>query len=246
VKEDTSIAVATIDDLARRVDGLVFSMRLPEAIKELPMRLGKPLVLYGQPMPEVGPLPVPAIQIDAPTAGRLLGRHLVEAGRRRIVFVGYGKSRWSLDRRLAVEAGIAGRASLEVIDIEVQSMEAGVAVADDIARSGAYDAAVCYNDFLAIGLLHGLMTRGVRVPADIAVAGFDNIPVSCYVTPSLTTVDMRGEEVGRRAFDALHHAIVTGDRTAAVTMLDPCLMVRASTAPAERPASRPDLVATDA
>lgn len=231
VKEDTSIVAQTIDDLARRVDGLIFNLRLPDAIKDLPARLGKPMVLYGQPMPgHVGDLPAPSIQIDCPRAGALLASHLLEIGSRRIAYVNYTKSMWSDARRDAVAAGLAGRAEIIDVPVDVQSLEVGVAVARRLASDiGRFDAIVCYNDFIAVGLLHGLAGLGIRVPDDIAVAGFDNIPVSCFVTPSLTTVDMRSEDVGRSALDRLHAAIAGGDRSPTVTMLDPHLLVRSST-----------------
>jgi LacI family transcriptional regulator len=231
VKEDTSIATRTIEDLARRVDGLIFNMRLPDAIKDLPMRIGKPMVLYGQPMPDYdGPLPVPSIQIDCPRAGALLAGHFLEIGCRRIAYVGYVKSLWSGARRDAIAAGLGGRAELVEIPITVQSLEIGVAVAEQLAPDiGRYDAIVCYNDLVAVGLLHGLASCGIRVPEDVAVAGFDNIPVSCYITPSLTTVDMRSEDIGRSALERLHTAIAVGDRSATVTLLEPRLLTRAST-----------------
>lgn len=232
VKEDTSIVAQTIDDLARRVDGLIFNLRLPDAIKDLPARLGKPMVLYGQPVPGLeGDLPTPSIQIDCPRAGALLAGHLLEIGVRRIAYVNYTKSMWSDARRDALADALGDRAEILDIPIEVQSLEIGVAVARQLVEAGHIgrcDAIVCYNDFVAVGLLHGLATLGVRVPEDIAVAGFDNIPVSCYVTPSLTTVDMRSEDVGRCAVDRLHAAI-KGDRSPTVTMLEPRLMTRAST-----------------
>lgn len=238
VKEDTSIAAQAMDDLARRVDGLIFNLRLPDSIKDLPARLGKPMVLYGQARPGLGgDLPVPSIQINAPRAGALLAEHLAGIGCRRIAYIHYTKSIWSAARRDAVAVALAGRAEIVDIPVAVQSLEIGVEVtrALDIAR---YDAILCYNDFIAVGLLHGLAARGVRVPDDIAVAGFDNIPVSCYVTPALTTVDMRSEDIGRFALDRLHNAIASGDRTPDVTLLEPHLLARTSTririaAPAE-------------
>lgn len=231
VKEDTSIVAQTIDDLARRVDGLIFNLRLPDAIKDLPARLGKPMVLYGQPLPShVGDLPAPSVQIDCPRAGALLADHLLEIGCRRIAYVSYIKSLWSDARRDAVAVALAGRAEIVDVPVDVQSLEVGVQVARRLAPDiGRYDAILCYNDFIAVGLLHGLATLGIRVPDDIAVAGFDNIPVSCYITPSLTTVDMRSEDVGRFALDRLHVAIAGGDRSPTVTMLEPRLLARAST-----------------
>jgi len=55
------------------------------------------------------------------------------------------------------------------------------------------------NDLMAIGLMHGFRDAGVRVPDDISVVGFDDIPVAAHVAPTLTTVHQEFRELGRRA-----------------------------------------------
>ncbi|KAF7600257.1 MAG: LacI family transcriptional regulator [Candidatus Dactylopiibacterium carminicum] len=230
LKEDVSHAQQTIDDLARRVDGLILSLRLPEAARDLPLQLGKPAVLFGQTLHEPGaPPPSPSIQIRGWEAALLLGRHVLEAGRQRITYVGYGKSIWNADRVNALRE-LANGAEVRELSVDTQTMEAGEAIAASLVYDDyKTDAIVCYNDMIAIGLLHGLCALGVRVPDDILLAGFDNIPVSRYVTPSLTTVDMRSEDLGGHSLERLHRAIQSGDYSPTVEYLEPRLLVRAST-----------------
>ncbi|HSD37968.1 MAG TPA: LacI family DNA-binding transcriptional regulator [Rhodocyclaceae bacterium] len=230
LKEDMTHAWQTVDDLARRVDGLILSLRLPETARDLPSQLGKPAVLFGQTMHEpTSPVSSPSIQILGWEAAQMLGRHLMEAGRRRLTYVGYSGSVWNADRVNALRA-VTDDAEIREVFIDNPNMEAGELVAANLVY-GDYkpDAIVCYNDMVAIGLLHGLYNLGVRVPDDVMLASFDNIPVSRYVTPSLTTVDMRSEEIGGGAMERLHRAIQSGDLSPTVELLEPRLMVRAST-----------------
>jgi LacI family transcriptional regulator len=64
------------------------------------------------------------------------------------------------------------------------------------------------NDMMAIGCLYAFTEAGLRVPQDIAIGGFDDIPISRYVTPALTTVRAQTTELGRQALDALAAAIL--------------------------------------
>ena len=124
-------------------------------------------------------------------------------------------------------------AQIRVIELEAQTMEAG----ESIAASAIYgadgadggDAIVCYNDMIAIGLLHQACALGVAVPGQIAIAGFDNVPTTRFMTPPLTTVDMCSEEQGKKAMELLLHIIKTGEAETSELQLEPRLIVRAST-----------------
>ena len=91
------------------------------------------------------------------------------------------------------------------------------------------DAIVCYNDMIAIGLLHQACALGVEVPRQIAIAGFDNVPTTRFMTPPLTSVDMCSEEQGEKAMELLLQLIKTGEAEATELQLEPRLIVRAST-----------------
>ncbi len=74
---------------------------------------------------------------------------------------------------------------------------------DICARDEKPDAIFAANDMMALGCLFALTEHGLRVPDDIALAGFDDIPIARFVTPPLTTVRVRIADLGRRAFERL-------------------------------------------
>jgi len=84
------------------------------------------------------------------------------------------------------------------------SMEGGQQAAREILDSGFRPTAIaCVNDFMAIGVLRELRDRGLRVPQDVSVTGFDNIRLSQFCSPPLTTVDIPRGRIGATAFEYL-------------------------------------------
>jgi LacI family transcriptional regulator len=71
-------------------------------------------------------------------------------------------------------------------------------------------AIICANDQTALGAIHALARRGIRVPQDIAVTGFDDVPVARHLHPPLTTVRQPMQELGGIAFEILYSKISTG------------------------------------
>ena len=97
---------------------------------------------------------------------------------------------------------------------------------------------VCSTDQLAIGVLHGAATRGLAVPDELSVVGFDDLPISAFTVPSLTTIRMPVREMAARAVQmAIEGAQHGGPVT--VEVLRPELVVRQSTAVARRLATPP-------
>ncbi len=95
-------------------------------------------------------------------------------------------------------------------------------------------AVVASNDWTAIGALHAIQSEGVRVPEDISLVGFDDIPLVSYTTPALTTVRMSAVDVGATAFDALFKMIGGEKLEGDVYQIPTKLVIRASTARAKR------------
>ena len=93
-------------------------------------------------------------------------------------------------------------------------------------------AVVCSNDWTAIGALHAIHAAGLEVPRDISLVGFDDIPLSRYTTPSLTTVRMSAQDVGATAFEALLSLISEEHVEGAVRQIPTKLVIRESTAAA--------------
>ncbi|MDF2044716.1 LacI family DNA-binding transcriptional regulator [Microbacterium sp. Kw_RZR3] len=160
-------------------------------------------------------------------AAALVVDHLADLGHRRIVEVA-GPPDWreALARTAGVADALARRGLAREGRVEGDwSAGSGAAVADAVAahvRRGATAVAVA-NDQMALGLMAGLAARGITVPADVSVAGFDDNPDAAFYTPALTTVrlDVEGE-----AAEAV--ARVLGDEPTAPAQ--PVLVPRASTA----------------
>ncbi len=89
---------------------------------------------------------------------------------------------------------------------------------------------VCGNDQMALGLVHALTDLGRRVPQEVSVVGFDDIPESAHSLPPLTTVHQDFEEVGRRAVRDLLARLEGRDADRESGAVAPVLVVRASTA----------------
>jgi LacI family transcriptional regulator len=91
-------------------------------------------------------------------------------------------------------------------------------------------AVMASNDWTAIGALNAIAAAGLRVPQDISVVGFDDIPLVSYTTPPLTSVRMSAVDVGSVAFKALF-GLISGERIEGdVYQIPTQLIVRASTA----------------
>ncbi|WP_369027047.1 LacI family DNA-binding transcriptional regulator [Qipengyuania sp. RANM35] len=137
---------------------------------------------------------------DNVEAGRLAGRHLIENGRTRIAFLGDADEHYpEFAGRYAglcdalKSAGIEHDPALQFDALTTE--EAGHAAAKKLIASGAaFDAIFAASDLIAIGAMRALAEAGRRVPQDVAVVGFDDIPSASLTTPPLTTVmqDIRG------------------------------------------------------
>jgi DNA-binding LacI/PurR family transcriptional regulator len=173
---------------------------------------------------------VPMVGLDNLAGARLAVRHLVEQGHTRIHHIG-GPPDWPE----AQARRVGWRQTLEAAGLDVPAPMPG----DWSARSG-YEAVVggldgtaifCANDHMALGAIRALTEAGCRVPEDVSVVGFDDIPEAPYLRPPLTTVSQDFPELGRRSLDLLMEQIDTGARSTAKLRLPPHLVVRVSTTP---------------
>jgi DNA-binding LacI/PurR family transcriptional regulator len=108
-------------------------------------------------------------------------------------------------------------------------------VGRELAADPTVTAVFAANDDMAIGLIRALGEAGRRVPADVSVVGFDDIPVADYVTPRLTTMRQPFDAVARTGLELLVHAVENPDDDPLPPSDPPVeLVVRASTAPPPR------------
>ena len=107
--------------------------------------------------------------------------------------------------------------------------EAGLRIAEDHSVTAVFAA----NDAMALGLFRALQQRGRRVPEDVSVVGFDDLPEAAYFSPPLTTVRQEFQLLGHRIMDLVERALA-GEADPRADLVQPELVVRSSTAPPPR------------
>jgi DNA-binding LacI/PurR family transcriptional regulator len=180
---------------------------------------------------------VPFVGVDLAEAGYLATRHLIASGHRRIGYLAdkkgslNGELRGSGFWRAVREAGLEVDAAhlLEYpFEGEWDDYRSGYAVAEQLAlMSDRPDAMFVFNDVGALGLLDGLLDRGVRVPEDIAIVGLDDIELAERARVPLTTVRQPVDGIGARSLDTVL-ARLRGERPPTRQLLPPSLVIRAS------------------
>ncbi len=186
----------------------------------------------------------PAVSIDNEGGAAAVAGHLLTRDHVRAAFLGADPGHPSMDGRrdgfLRTMAG-AGRPvedRLVVVGADDPSRATGVNLAGrllDLPEAERPTAVFCANDALALGLMDGARERGLRVPDDIAVAGFDDVEGASLSTPALTTVRVFKEQIGEVALRLLTDRVGEGGGTAhferapAVTRISTELVIRAST-----------------
>jgi DNA-binding LacI/PurR family transcriptional regulator len=158
--------------------------------------------------------------------------HLVSLGRRNIAFLG-GTSRGSPEFRQRYvgycralnEAGLTCDPGLQV-DADSQEISGLHAVEHLLDSKRKFDAIFAASDLIAIGAIKGLRKSGLKVPADVAVVGFDDIQAASYVNPSLTTVRQDTRDAGEALVNNLVRMI--HGESASSELLMPSLVVRSS------------------
>jgi DNA-binding LacI/PurR family transcriptional regulator len=188
-----------------------------------------PLVVWGGEMPQQL---YASVGGDNVLGGTLATRHLLQLGRRRIAFFGDAKLPEVWLRRQGYaqalrEAGVEVDAALEL----AAPFEPGVAT--EIVRQFCqvrrdFDAVFCCSDVLALLATQALRAAGRSVPADVAVVGYDDMPLAAYCDPPLTTVHQPVAEAGVALVEALL-AQLAGERPALRTM--PVYLMRRASAP---------------
>ncbi len=196
--------------LAGKADGLILHDRMLSAVGIARMADVVPVVtLAGSPTPASM-----NVRCDNEAGVRALVRHLViEHGYRSLGYVsGRADSPDNRTRQRAFETEAAAAGA----DIDTgpawqgnYSAAGGANVVESLLAAGRKlpRAILCANDQTALGVIHALARRGIRVPQDVAITGFDDVPVARHLHPPLTTVRQPMQELGAKAFDILYSRI---------------------------------------
>ncbi len=178
-----------------------------------------------------------SVSVDDVTGGELAGRHLISLGHRRLAFVGAESAAAPVHGRLTgvrnavAEAG--GDIHLDVMPAELTA-EAGRETGERIAAMPAEQrptAVAAAIDLLAIGVLQALQQHGIRVPEDISLVGYDDIPFARQLSVPLTTVRRPHYEMGTTAATMLATALAGETPERRHVVFQPELEVRGSTGP---------------
>jgi LacI family transcriptional regulator len=195
-------AQAQLRLFAGRVDGLVLTLPRPSpALLDSLRRLDLPVVLLSEPWPRPH---ADYVGGDDRDGGRMAVRHLLERGHRRFAYLGQAADTPS-DRallagmRAALRAARVQPGALRTLwnNLEQATTEANVDRL--LATADRPTAIVACSDMAAIWTMHRLRTRGVVVPKDIAVIGFDNTELAAITAVPLTSVGQPSIEIGRQA-----------------------------------------------
>ncbi|WP_431885612.1 LacI family DNA-binding transcriptional regulator [Micromonospora wenchangensis] len=203
-REREKVAAAGIGD--HMIDGLIFSPLSLSADDLVGLEL--PMVLLGE---RTDHGRADHVMIDNVTAAREMTAHLIGLGRRRVAAVGAQHTPEGAGARLRLagytaalaDAGIGYDERLVAATPAWHRADGAAALRHLLASGARPDAVFCFSDTLALGALRALHEAGLRVPADVAVAGFDDIEDGRFSVPTLTTVSPDKERIARLAVDLL-------------------------------------------
>ncbi|WP_341809864.1 LacI family DNA-binding transcriptional regulator [Paraburkholderia tropica] len=187
----------------------------------------------------------PSIGYDNTAIGHLIADHLIQLGHTDIsVIVGTPPTNdrvadriRGMRKRLASSGATLPRE--RIVDNAFSLNEARAAAMKMLEASNARPTAiVCGNDQLAFGVLLAAAAKGLRVPEDLSIVGFNNYDFAAHLTPALTTVSVDLAQLGAEAADFLLRAIDKNAVASALPRIETALIVRGSTAPAPAKAPR--------
>ena len=219
--------------LEKRIDGLIVASaggdsRLVQGLKGV----RTPMVIVDRGLDGVD---ADLVRIDHEYGAYLATRHLLELGHRDIATISGPENTSVAQMRLA-----GYRRALKEAGVEVSPERM---LASDFTSTGGYSAAAILlesnppsaifaaNDMIGIGVLRAAAERNIRVPSELSVIGFDDIQMSRYVYPSLTTVGQSILQLGEMAAEVLLRRIATPGLATDQRIVTPSIVIRESTAP---------------
>ena len=219
--------------IGRRVAGLaaIVSEMAPELMDELnDSRI--PVVFYDVGTPRGN---VTNIRVNYRRGIEKVVDYLYSLGHRRLGFIGHHAILGPINERMkAVMDAVARIPSLEVrMAADADTLEGGRQAARQLLSTGYEPTAIiCVNDVTAVGVLRELRERGLRVPQDVSVTGFDNVKLSEFCYPALTTVHIPREQIGHIICESLMSKAGKSAVAEAEIVIDPEFVLRDSTGPA--------------
>jgi len=197
-------------------DGLIFQPHALGPGDEKVLIGDGPLVLLGD---RIFDGPVDHVTMANTAAAAAATQYLIDRQRRNIAVIGSNPAGGAVSAAALRLDGYVGALAANGIPFDERRVAVaaewhqsdGAAATTQLLNSPVpIDAIFCFNDTLAFGALHVLASRGIRVPEDIAVVGFDNVSGSAYSVPALTTIDPGSRQIAKTAVDLLARRIAAG------------------------------------
>ncbi|TWD82603.1 LacI family transcriptional regulator [Kribbella amoyensis] len=216
------------------VDGILLSPLGMTRAEYDQRRDDTPLVLLGERIVGKG---IDHVGIDNVAAAEDATRHLADRGRRRIAAIGHqtprgggtAPQRTKGYRKALRSAGLPYDPTLVVPTRNYHRLDGAQAMADLLDSGALPDAVFCYTDLLALGALHTLHQRGLKVPDEVAVIGIDDIDEGRYSLPTLTTISPNKPTIAQTALDLLLTRITTKEQDPQQVVIPHTLEQREST-----------------
>ncbi|UGS35942.1 HTH-type transcriptional repressor CytR [Capillimicrobium parvum] len=197
-------------------------------------RIG-PVVLVDEQIPGFD---MPAVISDGRRGAREIGRHVLQHGHSRLAVIGGPTQLWTSGQRLAGYREALAAAGRDPDDVPVYVGDYRQRSGTELAKAalaGPPDirptALLCANDLMAIGALEYCRSVGLRVPEDVSIVGFDDLPMAALLTPRLTTVRQPAREMGHRAASLLFELLGDKPNGAGDGMFPVELQIRDSAGP---------------
>lgn len=181
---------------------------------------------------EVSDVPITAIGSDNFNGGKAVTEHVIRQGRTQLAFLGSASShapeffeRYKGHCQALSDNGLTVNPKLQINALYTE--DAGYKAANELLDSGeSFDAICAACDLIAIGAMRALTERGIKIPDDIAVVGFDDIAVASFTFPPLTTVKQDTKLAGELLVESLLSSIEGSD--VKTTLIPPQLIIRKS------------------
>ncbi|WP_249313571.1 LacI family DNA-binding transcriptional regulator [Congzhengia minquanensis] len=225
--------------ISLKVAGILYGFTPAAGEMETARRLGLPVAIVGETEPGTA---ADCVSLNSGLAGELLAEHLLHFGHKKIAVITAPKHSITLSRKRRIDGMkrvLSGRAELIVISGDTEQemehanyeIELGYQKTKELFEigGGRPTAVVGINDMTAIGILKALQELGLKVPEDVSCAGFDNLPVSEFVSPALTSVDHLTAQRTRQAIDLIDDKINKRNKYPVTVDFQPRLVVRSST-----------------
>lgn len=224
-------AAAALRSMQGRVDGmLILSPHVDDAFLRANLPESLPAVLINS---SVKSALYDVLNVDNYGGARAMVRHLLGAGHGSVAFISGPANNFDAQQRergyRTAMAQFAPNAPLNVVNgdfTEASGYRAGLKL---LAQNLLPRAVFAANDMMAVGCLYALKESGINVPGEIAIAGFDDIPIARYVSPPLSTVRVRIVDLGRNALERLATKLVKPQSEQASAQILECEIVVRST-----------------